>query len=913
MSLSSRMRTWWRGVFRRNEVDAQVNEELRFHIESYAEDLMRSGISSEEALRRAHVELGSLAAARENARQAWGTRGFDELRGDVRYSLRMLGKSPGFTAVAVGSLALGIGANTVIFTTAQHALLDRLHVPHPEQLRLLWNTDSEDVANSFWGYWYRTPNGKEQTTSFPYPAYEQMRKQNHALAELCAFKNSGAMTATIDGQAESVSTQMISGNFYATMEVQPALGRPIGERDDGAPGSGPVVVLSNEFWTRRFGRSPAVIGKAISLNGTAMTIVGVNPPGFTGAWGAQRSPEVFLPFSMQPIVAPFGSESLLTSSDLWWVLMMARVHPGVSNAAAQAQMNAVFQAAVRATMSVKPAAKMPILLLEDGSRGQNENGGLSKPIYVLLGLAGFVLLLACANLANLLLARGSARRREMSVRLAMGAGRRRILRQMFTESLLLSAMGGAAGLALAWGVRNMIPRLLANPWGPPAFNATFDWGIFAFTAAVSILTGLVFGLAPAWQATRVNVSAGLKEAAQTTTHRRRGLAGKSIVVAQMALSMLLLVGAGLFVRTLFNLDTARLGFRSDHILLFNVDPPPTRYPAGKDIVLHRLLEQRLAGVSGVEALTLSQSPLVAEMGSNGPFVRSDAAKTTPHKQAEYNQVGEHFFATMDIPIVAGRGFRDGDTETSRKVAVINRTLARVFYPDTNPLGHTFQSGERNPELITIVGICGDAHYESVQSEIPPTYYMPYRQHGDTRGGMGMTYEIVTHLKPEAIVPSLQAAVQSVDRNLPLVDVRTQKQQIAATMQQERILADLTAAFGLVALVLASIGIYGIMAYAVSRRTNEIGIRMALGAQPGRVLRGVLGEASWMVVLGAAVGLGGALVLGKVVASLLYGLKARDSETLAGSAALLILVALGASWIPARRAASVDPIKALRHE
>jgi predicted permease len=914
MSLSSRMRTWWRALTHREEVDQQVSEELRFHVESYAEDLMRGGLSREEAIRRAQAELGSVAAARENARQAWGTRWLDEIGGDVRYALRMLGRSPGFTAVAVGSLALGIGANTVIFTTAQHALLDRLHVPHPEQLRLLWNTDNQDVAHSFWGWFDQGgPGGKSETTSFPYPVYEQLRNENHALAGLAAFKNSFPLTATIDGQAELVSTQMVSGNFYATMEVRPALGRAIEERDDAVPGGGPVVVISNDFWTTRFGRSPGVIGKTIFLNGTPMTIVGVNPPGFTGAYSAQRSPQLFLPLSMQPVIAPFGAKSLLTNSELWWVLMMGRMQPGVTDAGAQAQMNAVFQAVVRATMPVKAGAKMPVLLLQNGSRGQNSNAEKARPIYVLLGLAGFVLLLACANLANLLLARGSARQREMSVRLAMGAGRQRILRQMLTESLLLSTMGGAAGLLLAYGARNVIPRLLADPWGPPAFNATFDWGIFAFTAAVSIATGLVFGLAPAWQATRVNVSAGLKEAAQTTTHRRRGLGGKGVVVVQVSLSMLLLVGAGLFVRSLVNLDTAKLGFRPDDVLLFYINPPATRYPVGKDIALHRLLEEKLATVPGVEAVTLSANPLIAGDISNGPLTPSSQAKTAQQQYAEYNAVGEHFFATMGIPIVAGRGFNSGDSETSRRVAVINQALAKKFFPNADPLGQTFRDGERNPQLITIVGVSGDAHYDRVQEAIAPTYYMPYRQSNYPNGGLDMTYEIATRMKPDDLIPALRAAVQSVDRNLPLTDIRTQKEQIASTMQQERILADLTAAFGLVALVLASIGIYGIMAYAVARRTNEIGIRMALGAQPGQVLRGVLGEASWMVVLGAVVGLGGALALGRLIASLLYGLKAWDPLTLAASAALLVFVALGASWIPARRAASVDPIKALRHE
>jgi len=913
MSLGSRFATWWKAVRRPDALDRQIAEELEFHIESRADDLIRSGMPRSEALRRARAELGSLAAARENSRQARGTRFLDELRGDMRYALRMLANSPGFTAIAIGSLALGIGADTVIFATAQHALLDRLHVPHPEQLRLLWNTDNDDVAHRFWGGWHQGLGGKNETTSFTYPVYAQMRKENQTLAQLCAFKNFGSMTATIDGQAESVSTQMVSGNFYATMEVQPALGRAIEDRDDAASGSGPVVVISNEFWTKRFGRSPAVIGKIMDLNGTPVTVIGVNPPGFTGAFGAQRSPEVFLPFSMQPVLAPWGATSLLTNTDLWWVMMMARIQPGPTDASIEAHMNAIFRAAVRGTVKVKAGAKMPVLLLQDGSRGQNSDAQLAKPIDLLLGLAGFVLLLACANLANLLLARASARQRELTVRLAMGASRRRILKQILTESLLLSAMGGATGLLLAFGARNIIPRLLADPWGPPAFNATFDWGIFAFTAAVSVAAGVAFGLAPAWQAARVNVSAGLKETASTTTHRRQGLAGKTIVMLQVGLSMILLVGAGLFVRTLVNLDGAHLGFRSDHLLLFDLNPPATRYTGGKDLALHRLLEQRLTNLPGVEGVTLSQNPLLAGVVSNGPFVRSGAPKTEPEHNAEYDTVGDTFFATMGIPLVAGRGFNDSDTETSRKVAVINRTLANEVFPNSDPLGQTFRDGEFNPQLITIVGICADAHYDRVQGRVKPTYYMPYRQHGDPKGAMGMTYEIATRIKPEAMLPELREAVRSVDANLPLDNVRTQAEQIAATMQQERILADLTAGFGVLALVLASIGIYGIMTYSVSRRTNEIGIRMALGAQPVRVLRGVLGEASWMVALGATLGLASALALGKVVASLLYGLKPWDPATFALSGTLLILVALGASWIPARRAARVDPIKALRHE
>ncbi|MGB9030295.1 MAG: ABC transporter permease, partial [Acidobacteriaceae bacterium] len=408
MSLRSRMTTWWRAVSRPSALDQQVSEELQFHIETYAEDLMRSGTPRGEAMRRARAELGSVAAVRENSRQAWGTRLFDELRGDLRYALRMLLKSPGFAAIAIGSLALGIGANTVIFTAAQHMLLDRLDVPHPQQLRIFWWTEPKDgVVQDMWGRFDDAPGGGTVSTSFSYPVYEQLRRENRSLADIFAFKPYGRMTVTVNGQAEVAESEMVSGNYYSTLRVTPQLGRGIQESDDGAVGSGPVVVISDKFWTNRFGRSPEAIGKTILVNATPMTVVGVNAPGFTGAFSAQGSPDIFLPFSMQPIVAPQNWDpqkpaSLLGDRGFWWVLMMGRVKPGVPDRTAAASLNATVNAAVRATMPVKNASQIPRLLLEDGSRGQNPNADdLTKPVHVLMALAGFVLLLACANLANL--------------------------------------------------------------------------------------------------------------------------------------------------------------------------------------------------------------------------------------------------------------------------------------------------------------------------------------------------------------------------------------------------------------------------------------------------------------------------------------------------------------------------------
>jgi predicted permease len=611
-------------------------------------------------------------------------------------------------------------------------------------------------------------------------------------------------------------------------------------------------------------------------------------------------------------VAPNGSQSLLTDPDEWWVMMMGRAKPGVSEPAAEAALNVAFNAAIRATVAVKKDARIPRLMVRDGKRGQDQEAQMSKPVYVLQGLAGFVLLLACANLANLLLARTGARQREMSVRLALGARRGRILRQLFTESLLLSMLGGSAGLLLAYVGRNVIPRMMTDPWGQPPFEGRIDWGIFAFAAAISIATGLLFGLAPAWQATRVHISSGLKDSAQTTTRHRKGLAGKAIVVVQISLAMLLLVGAGLFVRTLVNLGYAHLGFSPDHLLLFDIEPPSARYQAGKDVALHRELEQRVAAVPGVDAVTLSRQPLIAGNITQSQFMPSGQANFK-ERRAQFNLVGERFLPIMGIPLVAGRSFNSGDTETSRKVAIINRKLAKEFYPNADPVGRTFTTDLKDTTPITIIGICGDAKYDRVTSEVRATYYVPYRQHGDPDGGMQMTYEISTRMNPAAIVPSLRAAVASVDGNLPLLDVRTQQQQINSTMRPERIFAKLSTGFGVLALVLASIGMYGIMAYSVSRRTNEIGIRMALGAKPRLVLGMVLREASRLVAIGIVVGVCAALGMGRVIASMLYGLNSWDPITLISSAALLIGVAIAASWIPARRAASVDPMRALRHE
>jgi predicted permease len=919
MSFGSRMRTWSTAILRPRDLHRQIHDELEFHVQSRAEDLMRNGLERDEALRHARAELGSIPAGTENCRTAWGTRFLDELLADLRFTGRMLRKSPGFTSIAIGSLALGIGVNTVIFTVAQHMLLDRLSVPHPDELRLLWWSEpANGIVKDMWGWFDDDPSGGESSTAISYPVYQQLRRDNRVMEDLFAFQPLNGQTVSVNGKPESLEVQMVSGNYYSALRVTPQLGRAIGPQDDAAPGSGPVAVISDRYWTSHFGHSPDVIGKALLVNMTLITVVGVNPKGFTGAYSAQGTPDVFVPLSMQPVIAPQdvtpGAASLLTNKDLWWVLVMGRIRPGIPDHTAEAALKVSLEAAVRATMPIEKDSKLPRLMLRPGNRGQNPDAeGAGKPIYVLMGLSGFVLLLACANLANLLLARAGARQREMSVRLAMGAGRRRLLRQMLTESLTLASAGGAAGLALAFAVRNALPRMMSNAWAPPAFSASFNWEIFAFAAAVTLLTGLVFGLAPAWESTRVQVSSALKDAAQTVSQRRKGTTGKMIVVAQVALSVLLVVGAGLFVRTLMQLGHAKLGFVADHLLLFNVAPPQTKYPNSASTSLYQRLDERLKAIPGVESETLLGQALIAHNVMGNTFVPegTERKKEGENPIVLANDVGGDFFSTYQIPILAGRAFDSTDTLVSRKVVVVNQALAKKYYPNLNPIGRTFEKGSHHPERVEIVGVCGDAKYDNLRKDPEPTFYVPYWQ--ETGGVQQVTFALKSRVDRKTLVQAVQRELASVDGALPLLDVRTQNEQIDATVRSERIFADLTSGFGALALVLASIGIYGILAYSVSRRTNEIGIRVALGAHRSQVMRMVFHEAAWMTIIGLAVGLASALALGRVVASLLYGLKAWDPLTLASASGLLVLVAIAAGWIPARRASRVEPMQALRHE
>ncbi len=924
----SRLKSWIRSVWRGKRLEADMEAEIRFHLEARAADLVREGLVPSEAMRQARLEFGTVAAHKDAMRSSLGLRWWDELGEDLRYGSRILRKSPGFTSIAVASLALAIGANTTIFSVANEMLLEHLGVPHPGQLRLLSMTgDAKVVIHMIWGNADELPDPQHQNQlvrydGFTYPIYQQLRANNHVLEDLFAFKDlDSRVNVTVDGAVRPADAQLVSGNFYQQLQVQPVLGRSILPSDDGAPGSGTVAVISDGFWSRAFGRSPAVLGKVIDVDMTPVTIVGVNSRSFTGAEGVQQSPDLFMPLSTMPLFrAPFGdSAPVLASTKLYWLQVMARARPGISDEQARASLDVALGAAVRATTIINKGDTLPHIRVEDGSKGLNVAHQYAKALYVLLVMVGAVLLMACANMASLMLARASARQREMSVRLALGAGRSRILRQVLTESLLLSFMGGLLGLLLGYLCRSALPHLIAKAWDYSEMEVLFNWKVFAFTATITIATGILFGILPAWAATRAEIGAALKQGAQTASRRRRAWSGKGIVAFQIAVSTVLIIAAWLFLRTLINLNNIDPGFAVDHLVLFEIDAPSLRYPAPKDVALHARLEEALSAVPGVEGVTASDAPLLVGMQmitgfhvEGTPEVELTPSPEDMSKFPRAADVGADFISVMKIPMVAGRAFTRQDTETSPKVAIINQALAKRFFPHQNPIGKRFRAGpkEKDTKWIEIVGVCADTRYDALRNNPPPMHFGLYRQQSEMGG---LTYIVRTPMKAEAIVPSLRAAVQHIDANLPLLDIRTQRQQIDADLQQERIFASLSTGFGLLALTLACVGIYGIMAYTVAQRTNEIGIRLALGARRGQVRAMVLRESGWLAVAGVAIGILVALGLGRLVESLLYGVEATDPLSVLGAALLLLAVALSSGWIPARRASRLEPMDALRHE
>jgi predicted permease len=903
-----------RALFLPRHDDGEFTDEIETHVALLTDRMIARGMSPEEAAAAARRQFGNTPLHQQHRRDLRSFLALATLARDLRFAVRQLYRNPLITCIAIGSLALGIGANTAIFSVAKRVLFDGLAVKDPHQLRILtWTSGPEQPVPPVWGDVERSPTGLV-SNAFSYSVYQALRLHPEVFESILAFKDV-SLTATVDNTPSVTSTELLSGSAFDALGIAPTLGRALTPADD-TVGAAPVALISDSFWARHFARSPSVLGRTIALNGNPVTIVGVAPANFTGLDNGTVI-QLFIPIADQPLLIPRaqnGIVSLLDNPQSWWLQIMVRLRPGIpepqAQTQAQLQLDLAFRNAARSVATSAKAMESLHLQLEPGSRGADTlHGEYARPSYILLALSGLVLLLACVNLANLLLARAASRQREMSTRLALGARRSHILRQVLTESLLLSTLGGAAGVVLGYLGRNLIPSILATSSRTAPVQSDFDWQILAFTAAVSLVTGFLFGIFPAWQATRTNTTAALKDSPHATASRHGARLGKSLVIFQIALSTILLIGASLFVRTLLNLNNTPLGFRADHLLLFRLNPPSTRYTDARMNSLYRQLQEKLAAIPGVRSVSFSVIAVMGDGHSGSTFRRSGSADQPTRVQT--NRVGGDFFSTMGIPIVAGRNFNSSDTPNSPPAAIINRALAQQFYPNQNPIGQTFEADvDEASGPVQIIGIAADTRYADLRNPTPPTFYLSDNQH--LNAGR-IVAEIRTQADPAGILTQVRAAVAFIDHDLPLIDVRTMQEQIASTLSNERIFAQLTAAFGFLALILACIGIYGIMAYTVSRRTSEIGIRMALGAQAGQVLRLVLSEVSWMAIAGAALGIAAALWLSRFIQSMLYGLESWDPITLISVAAILILISLLAGFGPARRASRINPTQALRHD
>jgi predicted permease len=896
-----------RQLGRRSAVERDMHDEFRFHIDSYAADLVRTGLSPEEARRRALVEFGGVEAWKIDGREALGLRLFDELRADLRYTWRQLRRSPGFTFIAILSIALGIGANTAIFSLMEAALWKAMPVRDPQQLRLFtWVSGPNGVMNSLSGTWTGGSWGRStHTASFSYAVFKAFEQAPAPFERVFALQPMGRLTVTIDDRAELVLTHLVSGGFYEGVGIVPIAGRPLLPADDQRGRTETVGVISEGFWTRRFGRDPAVIGRTIRVNHVPVTIVGVNPPGFGGLQSDQAA-DLFMPISMQHALRPSRDRGpLLDNPDAWWLNVIGRLEPGATEAQAESALQIVLRDTVRATLPDRLNRDQPHLRLLPGARGlDNLRADFARPLLVLLSLVVFVLLLACTNVANLLLARASVRRRELSLRLALGAGRVRLTRQLLTEGLVLGLAGGALGLLFGYWTRDVIPQMIVPSWMARQFQAEFDVRVLALVMAVTIATTILFSLAPILQAWRIDVHASLKDGGRTMPNAAHPMRGRSLVIAQVCLSVLLLICAGLFLRTLANLRSVPLGFQPEQVTLFMLDPPRTAgYAKQARVALFEEIDRRIAAIPGVVVSSLSHEPIVS--GSVNTTRVEFAGK--PPVSTHINTVGHRFFETMGIPIVAGRTFDSRDHKASPKVAIVNREFVRQFSPDVHPVGRSFES---NGATYEIVGICGDVHFTRTRIPAPPTWY-PLIAQAEEVGTM--TFEARSAMSLSALTPLIREAVRIVDKDLPIFDIRTQTQQIDSTMTNERLFVMLTMAFGVLALILSSVGIYGIMAQNVSRRTGEFGVRLALGAARTDVLLMVLREASLLAVIGIVLGTAAALGLSRYIESMLFGLTQYDPVAIGGAIATMLIVAVLAGWAPARRACRLDPMVALRHE
>ncbi|MGC1483956.1 MAG: ABC transporter permease [Candidatus Acidiferrum sp.] len=893
------------GVFRKRNLDGELDTELRSHIDALTEENIRRGMNKEDARYSARREFGGVEQIKESYRDQRGLPFFETLAQDLRYALRMLVKSPGFTAVTILTLALGIGANTGLFSLVNSVLLGNLPVTNPQELVVVKYVDQQS---------------QEVNEDFSYPMYQAMRDRDTVFNGV--FTRSGLdFNASYGGRSERAVGELISGNYFETLGVRPFLGRLIGPEDDRTPGSQPVAVLSYGYWQRRFGSDPEIVGKEIILNNNPIRIIGIAPPGFYGTEMA-RNPDIRVPMMMASIFRPVPANRLQNPRHRW-ITVMARRRPEVSVAQAQASLDVIYHQVLAAELKEfgahdseheKERALASRIRLAPGNQGfAHLRTEMERPLLLMFGVTGIVLLVACANLANLLLARNAKRKQEISVRLAIGAGRGRLIRQWLTESLLLSVLGGCAGIVVAYWAKTALLGFLPADYSAN-IHAPMDLRVLGFALLASLVTGLLFGLAPALQLSQTGVSIALRNDSPSIASGERFFSLRSaLIFLQVALSLPLLIGAGLFLHSLRNLRGVDTGFVKGNVFLATLNPSMNGYPQERIKSLYDDLLARVRTLPGVRAASLTTSSVIS--GSwDQEGVKVEGYQPGPDENMSPNAaiISPGYFATMGIPFAEGRDFTEQDTAARPKVVIINETMAHYFFGNKDPLGKKIGTSDdpKAPPDMEIIGVVKDAKYVHL-SEAPRRHF--YTALAQEPRLFDMTLQVRTSGDPEKIGGLVREQVHDLDANLPLYATTTLEIQIANSLTQERLLTWLSSLFGLLATMLASLGLSGVVAFSVARRTREIGIRMALGAQPGDILRGVVSRMAVLVAVGMIVGLGAAYGLSRLLGSMLFEVRPADPLAFVGACFLLCAVAALAAYLPAQRATQVDPVVALRYE
>ena len=907
-----------KALFNKEQRSHDLDEELQTFQEASAEQKLRCGLTPQEAQRAARIEMGSAESVKEKIHSATWESTAESIFHDIRFSLRMMAKSPGFTAVAILSLALGIGANTAIFTLINSLMLKSLPVTHPEELVAFGQEfGGGRVAGVPAGPW----------DIFPYDFYLQLQQRQTFMQGIAAYGSfptqvSVRSNITATSSATQAISHLVSGNFFAVLGAEPLLGRTIQPSDADAPGRNPVAVVSYRYWQQNLSAEPSVLGSSITINGTPFTIIGVMPPKFYGVDLNSDSPDMWLPVTMQPEV--MLQPTMLEPSGLQWLHLMGRRKPDTDLKQAQAWITTQAQQYFTdhephpLTAQSRQEIQKTFVELLPGESGVSSMRILyQQPLHILMGVVVLVLLIACANLANFLLAKAASREREFSTRLALGSSRARIVRQILTETFLLSFLGAGLGLLLAfWGTRLLINFVIGGE-NHTALSATPDLRVLAFTFGISIFTSLLFGITPALRISRIGATSALSSTSRTAVGsggRSTRLLPNLLVTAQVMLSVILLAGAGLFLRTLRNLQNQDFGFNRTHVLLVQFNAKFAGYKPEQLNGLYDRILTRLDAVPGVKSATLSGVPAINPGNWDAPIdIMGYTAAPGEDLITLINRVSSGYFSTLDIPIMQGRPIEPRDTATSPKIVIVNKTLADHFFPRGDAIGRRFTVGDPSVKgEWEIAGIVGTTKYASPRDDARRMIYLPVTQLTDD-DSYAYWIQIRTTGDPAKAATAVRAALGEVDPNLPVLEIRTIAAQIDRLMARETLISQLSTFFSILALSLACIGLYGVMTYNVVRRTNEIGVRIALGAQSTSVLWMILKESLILLAIGVALGIPATLLATRAIRSQLFGLSPTDPLTFLAAALTISVVTLIAAWFPAHRATEIDPIIALRYD